>query len=95
MISNIFSDSNLNGESAGESKVVRLGVWEEARGCLKEIDSEEGEVVLEVRREFKIKLPPQKLDDLKGSIGEKISVLKTDGSVDDDFLVNIEGDGNV
>lgn len=42
MVSNIFSNSNLNGEGACESKVVRLGVWEEARGCLKEVDVERG-----------------------------------------------------
>jgi len=92
MVSNIFSNSYLNSESTSESRAIRLDSWEEARGRLKEVDRDNNEIVLEVRKEFRIKLSPEKSKELEGSIGEKISILKTDGSVDDVFLANVEED---
>ncbi len=92
MVSNIFSNSYLNSESTSESRAIRLDSWEEARGRLKEVDRDNNEIVLEVRKEFRIKLSPEKSKELEGSIGEKISILKTDGLVDDVFLANVEED---
>jgi len=92
MVLNIFSNSYLNSESTSESRAIRLSPWEEAGGRLKEVDRDNDEIVLEVRKEFRIKLSPEKSKELEGSIDEKISVLKTGGSVDDVFLVNVEED---
>lgn len=90
MVSNLFPNLGLDGENLGESKAIRLRPWEEARGCLKEVDEDRDEIVLEVRKRFKIKLPSQELDELDSSIGEEISILRTGESVDDDFLMSVE-----
>lgn len=93
MPEDIIKDSGSRRDSENRGKKVRLSAWDEARGRLKEVDRDNNEVVLEVRREFRVKLPLEKLKEMENLIGAEVSVLKPDESVDDDFLVNVEGEG--
>ena len=62
-----------------ESK--RLEPWQEARGTLKKLDSEDDYVVLDFGK-FKISLDPIEVrtisDQLKGLVGQRLAILRTD-----------------
>lgn len=66
-----------------------LDEWEEAIGLLKEVDKSGRKIVLEARREVAVKLPAGKMDELGGAVGEKVSILRTDGTNADGFLIRV------
>ncbi|KXB00138.1 hypothetical protein AKJ48_00495 [candidate division MSBL1 archaeon SCGC-AAA261O19] len=68
---------------------VYLRPWEELVGLLEDVSVDEGVAILEISREVKIKLPPEKLAELEDVVGEEVRVLRTDGFKIDEFLVDI------
>ncbi len=73
---------------------ISLLPWTEVTGFLKEIRTDTGEAVVEIRGAICLRLSAEELNQLDGMVGKRVSILRTDRNGKDKAVVRIFSEGD-